>query len=97
MSGAALPEGVERVEALSRLQDGDVVWVVTDPSLDPEEQDAVRDVICSSIDQDITVIVTPHGFLEEMHRKPMMELLTLRDLLDEAILHLVNTQAVDEV
>ena len=81
------------IKVLRSVKDGDIIWVSTPKGMDTEEMDAVRDVLMSQVDADVTFILATDGFLLDVRKTGLDELLYLRDQIDSAIDHLCETQS----
>jgi len=80
-----MTDPVVSIDLLRSVRDGDVVWVTVRSGVEPEEMDVIRDVISAGIQGDATIIVTPQGFLENLHKVSLSEMVSVRDALEKAI------------
>lgn len=86
---------VLRVDVIKNLRDGDVLWVHVAGQPEPEELDAMYDSISALVEANVTIFVTPGDVIERIRVLPLIELLQLREVIDEAIRLQVEARADD--
>jgi hypothetical protein len=84
------------IQVLRNVRDGDVVWVTVRADADTDEIEVVQTVVAANLNADATVLVTTAGFLDDLKRASLDELMSLRDRLDVAISGYVSEHTTAE-
>lgn len=76
---------VASLDVLRNVRAGDVVWVTLKSAVEDEEVAAVQHILGSVLQEDVHLIVTRSGYLENIRKVPVAELIHLRTVIDQAV------------